>query len=439
MATTKASRGVLNDGFISVLEKGAKGDGVTDDTAAIQAALTASHSVYLPAGTYKISSDLEFSAGQILHGDGPNSSYLVNAGTTDGITIDGVNYAELRGFTLTGSGTSGHGVNIKGTSSPSSRIRFFDVNIRSHSNAGKAAIRMANCFNISGFGVSIDNGNYHGILTEGTGGDVNAVRFYGGEIVDGTDIAVVRGPGFQFSLNGVTVENNAGGGIDIANAAASGTFDTVGFSDCYFDANGTFHIRAGDGSTPAVRNLRVAGNYFGGSINNVELDKTIAAFVGQNRHNVGGGAFALKTSADTRKTLFMWQEYDGAVISDAAPDTMLLTDNRFEKLPQLSPVALEQPSILTIVDGVTTITSANSYIRITSTGAAATSNATAIADPASGSQILVIENVGASTITIRNAANTKLAGAADVNLGTNDTLTVIFDGGDWVQIGSSNN
>jgi hypothetical protein len=40
--------------LVSVKDFGAVGDGVTDDTAAIQAAGTASNSLYFPKGTYKV-------------------------------------------------------------------------------------------------------------------------------------------------------------------------------------------------------------------------------------------------------------------------------------------------------------------------------------------------------------------------------------------------
>lgn len=49
---------------------GAKGDGVTDDTAAVQAALAASNVVYLPRGRYLISDTIDIPAGKTLQMEG---------------------------------------------------------------------------------------------------------------------------------------------------------------------------------------------------------------------------------------------------------------------------------------------------------------------------------------------------------------------------------
>lgn len=67
----------LND-VVSVKDFGAVGDGVADDTAAIQAALDAHPKVYLPAGSYKLSSGLVLneSMRNQLVGDGPLKSIL---------------------------------------------------------------------------------------------------------------------------------------------------------------------------------------------------------------------------------------------------------------------------------------------------------------------------------------------------------------------------
>lgn len=55
---------------VSVKDFGAVGDGVTDDTAAIQAALNASSVVYLPKGTYAISAAINIPSQRRMYGDG---------------------------------------------------------------------------------------------------------------------------------------------------------------------------------------------------------------------------------------------------------------------------------------------------------------------------------------------------------------------------------
>ncbi len=60
---------------------GATGDGVTDDTTAVQAALTASLNVYFPAGTYLVS-NLTAQTGQRIFGDGTQSSIRFKDGST---------------------------------------------------------------------------------------------------------------------------------------------------------------------------------------------------------------------------------------------------------------------------------------------------------------------------------------------------------------------
>ena len=62
----------------SVMEYGATGDGTTDDTAAVQAALTATPggSVYFPPGTYRLTAELDVPAGTAVSGSGSASTTL---------------------------------------------------------------------------------------------------------------------------------------------------------------------------------------------------------------------------------------------------------------------------------------------------------------------------------------------------------------------------
>ncbi|CAG4900872.1 hypothetical protein LMG31841_02927 [Paraburkholderia saeva] len=70
---------------VSVKDFGAKGDGATDDTAAMQAAHTTGNLIYYPAGTYKFST-LTIPLGGIV-GDGPSKTVLTSTDTANGDTI----------------------------------------------------------------------------------------------------------------------------------------------------------------------------------------------------------------------------------------------------------------------------------------------------------------------------------------------------------------
>jgi hypothetical protein len=66
---------------VNVLDFGAVGDGVTDDTAAIQAAFNSSKdSIYFPEGLYKITANLARSGNTQIIGQGLNSSKIIFSG-----------------------------------------------------------------------------------------------------------------------------------------------------------------------------------------------------------------------------------------------------------------------------------------------------------------------------------------------------------------------
>ncbi|MEI8393344.1 MAG: glycosyl hydrolase family 28-related protein [Rhodospirillaceae bacterium] len=85
--------------LVSVKDFGAVGDGVTDDTLAIQAALTAHQAVFIPAGSYRISGTLTVKFGQTLFGTG-QSSILVGAGNGFDLILLPDSYATVRGLRL---------------------------------------------------------------------------------------------------------------------------------------------------------------------------------------------------------------------------------------------------------------------------------------------------------------------------------------------------
>ena len=80
MSLTKVSYSMIAGAPINVIDYGAKGDGVTNDTAAIQAAVNAGGTVYFPDGTYEIT-HVDLSSNTQIIGESWNTIIHQIAGT----------------------------------------------------------------------------------------------------------------------------------------------------------------------------------------------------------------------------------------------------------------------------------------------------------------------------------------------------------------------
>lgn len=87
--TVQATLGQLQE-IASVTEYGAVGDGITDDSAAIQAAVTANDAVFFPAGTYKVVTPITLKTNNFLTGEGASSviSYQGTAASQGALYIN---------------------------------------------------------------------------------------------------------------------------------------------------------------------------------------------------------------------------------------------------------------------------------------------------------------------------------------------------------------
>jgi hypothetical protein len=140
MSLTKVTYSMIQSAPANVLNYGAVGDGVADDTAAFAAALAASKYVFIPAGSYKISSTLYFSNHQIIGdsntfpggvlitmtGNAPVFEY--NGAFEYGTKISGIfiDYGDL----IPGPGSTKIGINIPNVLAWPAFYEFSDIRIR---------------------------------------------------------------------------------------------------------------------------------------------------------------------------------------------------------------------------------------------------------------------------------------------------------------------
>jgi len=113
---------------VSVMDFGAMGDGTTDDTAAIQAAINSGYSLVFPAGTYKCANLTQstnfqrfYAYGQVNLSKNANGTLLTSSGT----------YVEFNGLQFLGTGYTGDNIVCSGNNP-----RF--LNCSSYGTSGRA-------------------------------------------------------------------------------------------------------------------------------------------------------------------------------------------------------------------------------------------------------------------------------------------------------------
>lgn len=278
---------MVNGAPANILDFGAVGDGVTDDTAAIQAALDSSASeIIVPTGVYLISATIAVPYGKkltMLSGNGPSGSpFLPQSRFVKASTFSGTAITLSYGSILSGGGLeclAGNGGDGVAIISGRATIENFSV-----SGAGNDGIRVGkdaggNCNTFSLARVTVRNSGRYGIyIHDGTAGDpdVNAGSVYDVFCYANGSDGIRIGKAFWNSLTNVLTEVNGGYGVYLSNTLYSGT------PECRYTT-----ILGGD-----YNESNTSGSmYFGGYDNTLYLPNTTQAIsdVGTRNAIFGGG------------------------------------------------------------------------------------------------------------------------------------------------------
>lgn len=250
---------------VSVKDFGAVGDGNANDTAAIQAAITANYGgeVYFPAGTYKIASGLTVTAGIKLTGSGWGSVIKVDSTVTRFLPLLAQNLVTpITGLTI--------------------RDLAFDGSLKGQLDAG--VIQLNNCVGFLVDHVRIFNAGTPG---ESTSQGVNGISFSAGALGN---------VGSQGSITNCLIEATTKGGINWTSEAVNG-----------YIAGNIIRNCTGNTQTPGIQinggyNVKVIGNSIYGCQGNgvyiatsgsagTERSSRYGIFIGNHSYNNGFHGF----------------------------------------------------------------------------------------------------------------------------------------------------
>ena len=196
--------------MVSVKDFGAVGNGTTDDTAAIQAAINACSSstaancrtLYIPGGEYKVSASLSIPNTIIrIVGDGPEASRINYSGVTGPcITTASITYLRpfLSDFGIYGNSSSGKGIDFSTVTG-----QVYDGAIeRLRINAGSDAIYAPKFFSMTVNSVFVNSVNGHGFYIS-CGPSVSFINCYAVSVGTGKAGYRLLGGIYLYSCNGM--------------------------------------------------------------------------------------------------------------------------------------------------------------------------------------------------------------------------------------------
>ena len=449
-AVTRTVKAKLQES-VSVKDFGAVGDGVTDDTAAIQAALGASDSIYFPAGTYECSNveidgGTESGGGKVIDASlaliqntsGNGASLFSIAGTT------AVNLMDFRAKQLKVTAGGGHVFNILGTMNHSS----IDVTLVSQSEPTKGIINHNDTnffFNkVSGlFWKITDTHSYPAIRFSSTSNKVSGNTF---DILrpdrSGTrhymELLSTSGSDYNYS-NVISLRNPEvchGGVLKIQRA-----FNTIVNQMHCFDSGAIVNhmIEVGVSGylcqNTKIRDYQRNSGTLGSGIVDIFLGDANFTYIEAASGVSSGTKIEIDINSEPN-TIITGASFCN-ISNPTSGSTLLLTADEGVSTPKL--LLTPQSGTLTIASGVITVT--DSVHKVDTEASAATDDLVTINGGSDGYVLILGSNVNSRDVTLKDSTgNLYLAG--DFTLShTQDTITLRFDAdlSGWIEISRSDN
>jgi len=457
---------------VSVKDFGAVGDGVTDDSAAIQAAINAAtYGVYFPDGEY-IAAEIPLNKNDfVLYG--PMAAITNNlAGAKHTFVVrDGVNFRRSKVIfnQVTNSGTAGHIFSIEngGVSGCTIDITELQQNTTSYkilTNEVGGTTDGGNIVNDNGTLFFSDiKGNQWTCSASNTadeliyiGGTVNVCSVNTFEISDIRPLGSGRfakfhstsasGASFnQIKIKDAGVEKSNNGFVSFRGCTNSGVENVV-----FYDmdvANPTIDttlilFRDGYGGTSSEGGYATYVQRNGGALNTGVYDidcQSSQIYLERIGSRISGDGFKVNLNGSSSNRVLV-QGYQFVTFDDYDNRYATIIDKSAGILtPYINPqkLVIGDYSEKTIASGVITVT--ESFHQVDTQGDASTDDLDTINGGEKGMSLTITAADGTRTVVAKDGTgNLRLAG--DFSLDTqNDTLTLIYNGTNWLEVSRSDN
>lgn len=461
-----------NTELTNVLDFGAKGDGTTDDSVAIQAAVSAAtYGVYFPQGNY-VAAEIPLNKNDFVF-YGPTASIINNiAGAKHTFVVRaGVNFRRSKVIfnQVTNSGTAGHIFSIEnggvsGCTIDITELAQNTVGYKILTNEVGGTTDGGNVVNDSGTLFFSDiKGNQWSCSASNTaseliyiGGTLNVCSVNTFEISDIRPLGSGRfakfhstsasGASFnQIKIKDAGVEKSNNGFVSFRGCTNSGVENVV-FYDMAV-ANPTIDttlilFRDGHGGTSSEGSYATYVQRNGGALNTSVYDidcQSSQIYLERIGSRISGDGFKVNLNGSSSNRVLVqgyqfvtFDNYDNRYATIIDKSAGILT-------PYINPqkLVIGDYSEKTIAAGVITVT--ESFHQVDTQGDASTDDLDTINGGEKGMSLTITAANGARTVVAKDGTgNLRLSG--DFSLDTqNDTLTLIYNGSNWLEISRSNN